>query len=240
MAQSRSATGAKGVSPRARGLALEGSDVEAAEVLRLEGPHRQAEGAHGGIDGRGRGAGHQQPLGLGARHLQDAVADKTIADAGANRDFPKQAGERKTGRQNLRRRRLRRHDLQKLHDVGGAEEVQAEEAFGMADPVADRVRIEIGGVGGQHRIRPADRRQFFEDGALDGEILEHRLDDEIYVGQQAIILAAGDAGHALIRNVLRHAPALHRTVINGPHIGKPACDRRRIALDENHRQAGMT
>ena len=57
--------------------------------------------------------------------------------------------------------------------------MQPDEAFGMGEPFGNPARIEIGGVGRQHRIRPADTVEFGEDGALDGDLLEHRLDHQI-------------------------------------------------------------
>ena len=76
-----------GLAAGAGGLALEEGDVEAAEVLGLEGAHGEAVGAHGGVDVGDGDAGADEVLGGGAVAFQDAVADEAVADAGLDRDL---------------------------------------------------------------------------------------------------------------------------------------------------------
>ena len=63
--------------------------------------------------------------------------------------------------------------------------MQAEHALGPRRRGGDDVGIEIAGVGGQDRVGPHDAVQLPEQLGLDGEIVEHRLDDEIGVGEFA-------------------------------------------------------
>ena len=172
---------------RARALALEEGDVEAAEVLRLEGAHREAEGAHGGVDVGDGDAAADQGLGGGAVALQDAVADEAVADAGLDRDLAQLRGEGEAGGEGLGRGLRGGDDLEELHHVGRAEEVQADEAAAVRQPLGDGAGVEIGGVGREDRVGAAGGAERGEDGALDGEILEDRLDDEVGVGEGGVV-----------------------------------------------------
>ena len=99
--------------------------------------------------------------------------------------LPSRAASAKPVASDLGRGLRRRHDLQQLHDVGRAEEVEADEALGVRQALGDRARVEVGGVGGEDRVRAAGAAEAVEDRALDGELLEHRLDHQIGVGQAA-------------------------------------------------------
>ena len=72
----------------------------------------------------------EQILGRRAVALQDAVADEAVADAGAHRDLAEPAPRARSRSPGSRARSRGGHDLEELHHVGRAEEVQADEASG--------------------------------------------------------------------------------------------------------------
>ena len=60
--------------------------------------------------------------------------------------------------------------------------MQTEHALRPRRRGGDDIRVEIAGVGGQDRIGPHDAVQLLEKAGLDGEIVEHGLDDEVGIG----------------------------------------------------------
>ena len=94
-------------------------------------------------------------LGGGAVALEDAVADEAVADAGLDRDLAQLRGEGETSGERLGAGFRGRDDLKQLHHVGWAEEVQADEASGVRQSLSDGAGVEIGGIGGEDRVRAA-------------------------------------------------------------------------------------
>ena len=56
--------------------------------------------------------------------------------------------------------------------------------IGPAGDGRDLVDVEIGGVGGEDRALLGDRVELAEDLLLDLHVLEHRLDDEVAIGER--------------------------------------------------------
>ena len=136
--------------------------------------------------------------------------------------------------------RLRgRDDLEELHHVGRAEEVQADEALGVRQALGDGARVEVGGVGREDRVGAAGAAEGVEDGALDGELLEHRLDGEVGVGEGGVVGGAGDAGHAVGGRGLGQAAALDGAVEDAAEVGEAAVQRLGVALDQRDGDAGV-
>ena len=97
--------------------------------------------------------------------------------------LPSARRERRDGRDRRVGRREAAHDLDELHDGHGVEEMQAREAVGplrcgghLGDRQRRRVRAE-------DRVRPAERVERLVDLALDAEVLDDGLDDEIGGGE---------------------------------------------------------
>ena len=126
-------------------------------------------------------------LGGGTVALQDAVADESVADAGLDRDLAEFRGQGEAGGQRLGCGFGCRDDLKQLHHVGRTEEVEADEARGVGQALGDGAGVEVGGVGGEDGVGAAGAAKGVEDGALDGEILEDGLDDEVGVGEGGVV-----------------------------------------------------
>ena len=80
------------------------------------------------------------------------------------------------------------HDFEQPHHVGGREEMHADAPSpGRLVDGGDLVDVEIGGVGGEDRAGLGDRVELGEHVLLDRHVLEHRLDDEVAVGERGEI-----------------------------------------------------
>ena len=58
---------------------------------------------------------------------------------------------------------------------------------GVRQALGDGARVEVGGVGREDGVGAAGAAEGVEDGALDGEILEDGLDDEVGVGEGGVV-----------------------------------------------------
>jgi hypothetical protein len=77
------------------------------------------------------------------------------------------------------------HDLEQLHHVRRAEEVQAEHVVRPRGRAGNQVDVERRGVGREDRARLGDVVELGEHFTLDRHVLEHGLDDEIGGGRVA-------------------------------------------------------
>jgi hypothetical protein len=95
---------------------------------------------------------------------------------------------------------VRGHDLEQVHVAGRVEEVEADEAGagGLGQTLGDGADAEAGGVAGEDRVRTGGGGHPGEEGLLDVEALDDRLDHEIAgcAGALEVVLevAGGDAG----------------------------------------------
>ena len=71
------------------------------------------------------------------------------------------------------------HHLDQAHHVRRAEEMKADDAGRTRGRGGDRVDVERGGVGREHRLRLGDAIDIAEDLLLELHVLEHRFDDQI-------------------------------------------------------------
>ena len=110
---------------------------------------------------------------------------------------------------------------------------------GFGSALGDGAGVEVGGVGREDRVRAAGGAELGEDGALDGEVLEHGLDDEIGVGEGGIVGGGGDAGHAVGGVGLGQAAALDGAVEDAAEVGEAAGQRLVVALDQRDGDAGV-
>ena len=98
-------------------------------------------------------------------------------------DLADALGELHGGGENGIRRSCAPHDFQQLHHLGGREEMQAQHMIRARCGGRDRVNVEIRCVAGEDRAGFGDLVQAGENIFLHRHILEHRLDDEIAVGE---------------------------------------------------------
>jgi len=103
----------------------------------------------------------------------------------------------------------------------------------------DGVEIEIRRVGGEHSARPRRLVEATEHVGLDGEILEHRLDDEVDAREGRPVGGAGDARHARLGLGAGEAAAFHLVLVEAAQAGRGSCGRIGIALDQHHGEAGV-
>ena len=90
------------------------------------------------------------------------------------------------------------HDLEQLHDIGRREEVQADHVLRPRRAGGDLVDVEIGGVGGEDRARLGDLVELAEHLLLDVHILEHRLDDQVAIGERVEVERRLQQAHRLL------------------------------------------
>ncbi len=120
--------------------------------------------------------------------LAQIIEDHTIPDEpeGVAREhcfLAQRLAELKCSCDRLRRRLASAHDLEQRHDVRGDEEVQAEHALRTLGRIGKLVDVERRGIRRENRVRLRDAVEFAKHVALDVEIFEDRLDDEIDVGE---------------------------------------------------------
>ena len=103
----------------------------------------------------------------------------------------------------------------------------------------DLVDVEIGGVGGEHGAGLAVGIELAEHLALDADVLEHRLDHHVGVGDLADVGGAVDQAGAGFDILRAHAAALGGgRVILGDQI-EAALQGIGAGLDDRHRDAGI-
>src|SRR5690606_39716014 len=109
------------------------------------------------------------------------------------------------GRQHVDGSLRSRNNLQQLHDVRRAEEVQADKPLRVRQAFKDELWVEIRCVGGEYRLFGTDLGKFRKHGALDVQILEHGLDDEVATAKIRIIGGSRETGQPRIMLLLRQA-----------------------------------
>ena len=125
----------------------------------------------------------EQILRLLAVARQDAVADEAVADPADHRDLAQALGEGEARGDDIVGRRIGPHDLEKLHHVGRAEEMQPHHVGRTRCGIGYQRNIKVTGIRCQDCSRLQDRIEIAEQRPLDLQILEHRLDDEIAIRQ---------------------------------------------------------
>src|SRR5881409_1265422 len=159
--------------------------VEAGEVAHRERPHGKSEIVEHLVHLLRERALENEPLRLLAALVEHAVADEAIADADQHRDLADAPADAHRRRDHGLRRLGAAHDLEELHDVGGGEEVHADDALRPRGRPRDLVDVERRGVGGEHRVGLADLVELREDVFFNRHLLEDRLDHDVGVGDRA-------------------------------------------------------
>jgi hypothetical protein len=118
--------------------------------------------------------------------LDHAVADEAVAHAGDHRHLPDLLGQLHGGGQHVLGGGGAAHHFQQLHDVGRAEEVQADHVL---RPLREAAILSTSSVEVLvARIAPglATASSFLNTCSFDAHLLEHRLDDEVGVLQVVV------------------------------------------------------
>ena len=123
--------------------------------------------------------------------------------------------------------------------LAGLKKCRPMKRSGLRQALGDGAGVEVGGVGGEDRVRAAGAAEGVEDGALDGELLEDRLDHEVGVGEGGVVGRAGDAGHPVGGGGLGQAAALDGAVEDAAEVGEAALQRLGVALDQDDGEAGV-
>ncbi len=188
--------------------------VDADHVVHAERPHGEAEALQRGVHLMRVGAFEQHRPRLAHVGLEHAVADEARAVAGYHADLAhalaKFLGSLQHGLAGLGTA----NDFQQLHDVRGAEEVQAQDLLGTPGDGSDGVDIQRRGVAGENAGRLHDAVQLAEDVLLQLQVFVNRLDHQIDVFQRLVIDCLADAGAARL-GLLLADPALANVVSIG-------------------------
>ncbi len=163
-------------------------DVEADQVHELERTHRVAVGSHGRIDPLDRRVtGLEQGQGLQGERPVDAVDDEPRCVTTAHGDLAPRRHERGGPVEDGRVGGGRRDHLDQRHDRRRVEEVEADDPFRATGHDGDGSHRQGAGIRRQDRARRRRRVEGREDGLLGLEILERRLDDEVWPGGGEIV-----------------------------------------------------
>ena len=186
------------------------ADIETDEIHQLERSHAKARRlAHDPVDimEPGDTLGND-PQRLGAETAPGMVDDEARRIAADDGMVPHAPGDRGQGIGDPALGQDAVDDLDDLHQRHRVEEVKAGDAPGQAAFGGDGGDRERRGVGRQHAIVGDDAFQLGEQGALDRQVLEHRLDDDMAGGQRGVP-AADDLDPVLgVFGLLRRHAAL--------------------------------
>ena len=217
------------------------ADIETDEVHELERAHAKTRRiAHDPVDIMVPGdALENDPERLGAETASGMVDDEARRIAANDGMVPHAPRDRGQGIGDPAFGEDAVDDLDDLHQRHRVEEVKAGDAPGQAAFGGNRGDRERRGVGRQHAIVRHDAFQLFEQGALDLEILEHRLDDGMATRQRGLP-AADDLDPVLGVPGLarRHAALLGGAVEHLGDEGERIGGGGLVRVDEHHLDAG--
>ncbi len=174
--------------------------VDAYHVVHAERAHGKTELLQHRIHLVRQRAFEQQLARFGHITAQHAVTDETRAVAGHYRHFAQAFAQRQGGIEHRLVGVHAAHYLEQLHDMRGAEEMQAQHPRRSLGHRRDRVDVQRRGIAGQDRLRFEVLIQGSEDFLLEFKAFIHRLDHQIGLGQRGVAihrLHARQAGFGL-------------------------------------------
>ena len=121
----------------------------------------------------------------------------------------------------------------------GTKKCKPEHALRALRRLGDLVDVERRRVGGEQRAGLRDLVQPAEDVALDVEILEDGLDDDVRARKAAPVVGERDRLRALPGLFLSQPPLLHLIHEHAHHRLARAIDRRVVVVDDDDRNAGL-
>ena len=214
-------------------------DVDAALVEQLQRPGREApvdERAIDGVDGDSLGEelrGLVQVRREDARRVEAGAVvddDDVLALALAHRDG---------GGDRARIGVLSAHHLEERAALHRRKIVHSEDAFGTDRHLGDARN------GQRRRVRRDDAGVLHEpleiadDGVLEREVLEDRLDHQVGVAEAGVVGGAGEAREGLFAMVGGDQSALDALVDGALHVVEPASERDGVGVLHSHGEAGL-
>mmetsp|Transcript_11181 Transcript_11181/g.15564 ORF Transcript_11181/g.15564 Transcript_11181/m.15564 type:complete len:356 (-) Transcript_11181:313-1380(-) len=193
-------------------------DVKAGEVRHLVAAHRHVDDfLQKFVDAVGRDAAiHQEGCRL-AVWVEDAIGSESHAVPDSDRRFPQSLRVRNGGCKRLLGGRVCADDFQQWHDVGGSEEVKANDTVLCVRLLADNVDIDRGGVGGKDTVLAADALQILKDLLLDGDVLDDSLHHHV-AALEALVAGGGrEVAHTHLHGDLRHLHPFQNAGNGGRH-----------------------
>ena len=211
--------------------------VETGEIRHLVRSHRQAEVVDDAVDLLRQRPFLQQEVRLPAVGVEHPVADEAVADADQHAHLAERLRQPHDGGDGPGRGAGAAHVLHQLHDVGGAEEVGADDLLRPRRGGGDGVDVEGRRVGGQDRLRLAHAVEAGEDLLLERQLLEHRLDHDVGRAQVRVVEGRRDAGQPRIHLRLRQPPLRHGGRVVPADDGHAAVERLLRRFENRDRQA---
>ncbi len=232
------------------------ADVETRQIGHGERPERIAEIDHHLVDLLGQCAFLEHDHHLGRERAAAAVRDKTVGVARERADLADLAAQGHRRRQHIGGAVAALHDFEELHDIGRREEMGAGDVLRPLRLARHDVDVDAGSVREQQRARFHRRIDLLPDLLLDRDLLEHRLDHDVAIGDGVVIehrldarqalfhllrgqaaaldagfIIAADALHAAVERLLRRVGDLHGVAV----IGKAHRDAAAHCAGADHR-----
>ncbi len=130
-------------------------------------------------------------------------------------------------------------DLEKPHDLRGAEEMQSHHVGGTVRHASQHVDVEVGSVRSEHGTGFEQRRELAEERLLYRHVLERRLDHQVGIGKRRKINGGSNEAHAACHFLTAHASGLDRPAIDRADAIHPGIERRLVTFDQGHCMAGV-
>ena len=134
---------------------------------------------------------------------------------------------------------LAAHHLEQLHHVRGAEEVHADDVLRALRHRGHLVDVERGGVARENRAGLHRLVELLEDLFFQIEVLVHRFDDDVRVGNRVVVDHALDQAHTFVHLRLRDTPALNHPRVVLLDDAEAFLQRFVVDLEHFHRDADV-
>ncbi|MNE35757.1 hypothetical protein D3C80_1295340 [compost metagenome] len=127
------------------------ADIDARQIVHGDDSHRHAEASEHVVNLRRRGTFQQQTVSLARIRFEHAIADKAEAHPGNHRDLADAFCDFQRRGQDIGGRGRAAHHFEQAHDVGRAEEVQADDVLWPTRDGGNGIDIQGGGIAGENR-----------------------------------------------------------------------------------------
>ncbi len=215
------------------------ADVDADQVVHAQHAHGQTEVCEYAVDLCRGGAFQQQAMGFAGVGLEHAVADEAVTHPGNHRQLADLLAQLQCGGQHVQRGFLAAHHFEQAHDVGRAEEVQADHVLRTTGAGGNLVDVEGRSVAGEDGAGLAHLVEGSEHLALDLHALEYCLDHQVGIGQVGVVEGAQQQRHALLELLLAELAALGADLVVLADLRQAAIQRLALLLEQHHWDADV-